>query len=407
MFSYLSLALWLPVFYLAPKIVWYITTLLDGRRYAAASPLPYVVVYTKRDSVIFWLLSPWLAPIIESLPFGLGHWVRFIKKDYSWASKGILQREELGSDLYFLAQPGGLHLIVSDADVICDVVHRWKDFPKPVHQYRELRIYGDNVVTAEGSTWQRHRKITSPPFNERNSSLVFEETLRHGRAMLASFTTSANGETPKAGQEPIVEDLIRWMMTVTLNVLCGAAFSLRIAWPTHSVEVPENQLSSSKIKTISPNQESTAQKLSFQQCVDIISYHLHLIIIFPDWFLRHAPSKLLNSMIQGRDDFKTYMREMISEHQTTITMEETSKISSSTSPLITNSKGNTSLPLSSSAGDLLGNIVRASSAESEKKGLSSSETISNIFIFIVAGHETTASATQTAFILLADRKSVV
>jgi hypothetical protein len=69
--------------------------------------------------------------------------------------------------------PGGPTLIVSDADIVTEIAHRWKDFSKQTKPYRSLAVFGPNVVTSEGSTWQRHRKITSPPFNEKNSRYVF------------------------------------------------------------------------------------------------------------------------------------------------------------------------------------------------------------------------------------------
>jgi hypothetical protein len=151
------------------KLFGFWTSLSQARRFAAASPVPYVSVYWYRESGWFWLLSPWCAPFLESLPFGLGHWVRYMKRDFSWAHKGKLPREELGSDVFWTAAADDCLLHVSDADVVSQVVHRWKDFPKAELYYNDLTWFGDNVITTEGSDWQRHRKITGPSFNERNS----------------------------------------------------------------------------------------------------------------------------------------------------------------------------------------------------------------------------------------------
>lgn len=52
------------------------------------------------------------------------------------------------------------------------VVTRRNDFVKKVDDYAALNIYGLNVVSTEGVNWQRHRKITGPPFNEKNSRFV-------------------------------------------------------------------------------------------------------------------------------------------------------------------------------------------------------------------------------------------
>jgi hypothetical protein len=148
----------------------YLTTFLQARRFAKSSPLPYVSVYSPRGkilSMLFWIFSPVIAPFFEALPFRLGHWIRYAKKDFAWASKGELHRKDLKSDVWWNVGASGLVMWISDADVITQITHRWKDFPKP--PYVSLSVFGQNVVTSEGVDWQRHKKITGPPFNDRNN----------------------------------------------------------------------------------------------------------------------------------------------------------------------------------------------------------------------------------------------
>lgn len=90
-------------------------------------------------------------------------------RDGTWQHKGTLPRKELGSDVYWLLGPGGPQLWVGDADLISDITHRWKDFPKPVMYYPQLQLFGENVLTAEGPLWQFHRKITVRSFNPKNN----------------------------------------------------------------------------------------------------------------------------------------------------------------------------------------------------------------------------------------------
>jgi len=318
----------------------------------------------------------------------------------------------LGSDAFWTVGPGGQNLLVADAEVVAQVVHRWKDFPKPVQAYTSLRVYGQNVVTAEGPTWQRHRKITGPPFNERNNryltlissrekntnmySLVFRETLAQAKAMLASFTHDARGYESTAGQEPTVEDLLRWTMTITLHVISGAGFNLKMAWPFSSVT--DSDLPAKPSKTDVEKQSITfkmTQKhnLSFQESVTAITVYLPFICFVPANMLRYSPFRIMRDALRASDDFVAYMREMIAEAQSPSAMAEaaTAKERDDT--------------LSSGKADLLGTIVRAGKSDSNMV-LNEEETIGNIFIFIMAGHETTASALQVALLLLATHPNI-
>ena len=54
----------------------------------------------------------------------------------------------------------------------------------------------------------------------------------------------------------------------------------------------------------------------------------------------------------------------------------------------------------SAGGDLLSSMVKASKQD-RSSALSERETVGNIFVFVLAGHETTATTLQTALILLA------
>ncbi|KAK4690121.1 hypothetical protein P7C71_g6603, partial [Lecanoromycetidae sp. Uapishka_2] len=78
-------------------------------------------------------------------------------------------------------------------------------------------MFGKNVDTVEGEEWQRHRKITTPPFNERNSGLVWKESLRQAEDMIKEW--SAHREQ---GVNTTNED----MRTLALHVLTSAGFGV-------------------------------------------------------------------------------------------------------------------------------------------------------------------------------------
>jgi hypothetical protein len=149
--------------------IWYVSTFRKALRIEGSTPLPSVRIYTPRYSPLVYVISPYIAPLFKYLPFGWGNWMRYAVRDGTWQHKGTLPRKELGSDVYWLLGPGGPQLWVADADLISDITHRWKDFPKPVMYYTQLLLFGENVLTAEGPLWQFHRKITVRSFNPKNN----------------------------------------------------------------------------------------------------------------------------------------------------------------------------------------------------------------------------------------------
>ncbi|CZS87974.1 uncharacterized protein RCO7_00944 [Rhynchosporium graminicola] len=386
MLIYASLLLYgLPVLYIVSHVVvyvrWYISSLREAHRFAANSTVPCVTVYNRVDSILFLVLSPWIAPIVEALPFGWGHWMLYAKKDGSWYHRGKLHREELKSDVFFHVGAGGQLLIVADADVASQVVHRWKDFSKKIAYYRTLAVFGPNVVTVEGTDWQRHRKITSPPFNEKNSGLVFQKAAAQGKDMLNSFTHDIEG----CEASPVVDDLFHWTMAVALNVLSSAALSLHMPWPIKSVASPSRPVAIPQDKTAASSSKPVrGHKMTFASSLNSLMKCLPFIIFFPVWLLRYSPFKVMREMQLSSDEFGSHMNEVIDDSQNTFDLEkedaqEDSKI------------GNN---------DLLSNLIKANASES-KQSLSKEEVIGNIFIFILAGHETVANTLHTCLILLA------
>ncbi|WAO97076.1 Hypothetical protein NCS54_01478200 [Fusarium falciforme] len=80
-------------------------------------------------------------------------------------------------DNFLVVSPGAIILYTSDPRVISYICTRPEQFPKPLAQYAILNICGPNVITTEGPEWRIHRKVLSPSFNKKNSSMVFKEAV--------------------------------------------------------------------------------------------------------------------------------------------------------------------------------------------------------------------------------------
>lgn len=165
--SLLTRASILALLFVVCKTVWqYVAAFREAAKLKKVSPIPVVRSYLPPQSPIVQLLEPYVSPWMLSLPYILRHWYEYCGHTAAWGHKGRLPREELGSDVYWVIGPESRRLYVQDPEVIYDITHRWRDFPKPKEYYKDLRLFGENVVTVEGSEWQYHRRIITASFTE-------------------------------------------------------------------------------------------------------------------------------------------------------------------------------------------------------------------------------------------------
>ncbi|EFI27131.1 614/534 cytochrome P450 [Coprinopsis cinerea okayama7 len=219
-------------------------------------------------------------------------------------------------------------------------------FPKPTEHYEVLAIYGQNILTVEGDTWKKYKKLVSPAFADRSNRLVWSETVR----ILSDLFEDVWGDRKSIE----IDHCLELTMPITLYVLGGAGFGSRMTW---------------KEDTVRPGHQ-----LSFKEATHSVSKNLMFNIAVPKWALPLTK--------RGRDtqmafaELGLYMNEMLQERLSSPNSDRDDLFS---------------LLLASSTGDF--------KDDSEK--LTHTEILGNTFIFLIAGHETTAHTLCFAFALLA------
>ena len=199
---------------------------------AKASNIPYVIV------PVYFMNRTWLVtqrlwiPYIQKLPASwLEPWLDLVKDDMAWNSR-YTPYKTFG-DTFLTVSPGGNILTTADAAVISQITTRRNDFPKPIKIYGSLEIYGKNVVTTEGQDWRHHRKITSPPFAEKNNHMVWAESLHQAQAMLKDWL----GES--SGRSRVVKNVAEDTMKLSLHIISRAGFGIRSSWSGAGDDKPE------------------------------------------------------------------------------------------------------------------------------------------------------------------------
>ena len=339
---------------------WHLLCLYTNYQQARRIGLPIIITPINVMNPIWILTQSWLGPLLSTLPFGLGGFVDYSTLSWPFAAKHAIH-DRLG-DAFTIVNPGENHVVVADADAVEEILTRRKDFQKSEAMYKALEVFGPNLDTVEGDTWQRHRRITTPPFNERNSSLVWRESLAQTRDMLQSWTstTSSDGITS-------TDSNIR---TLALHVLTAAGFGKSYSFADGGLTKPAD-----------------GHTMTYKDALTTILRHILITVVvssatFPTWML---PRKVW-TVSEAIANFKAYMTEMVEGERAAMANGEENK------------------------DNLMSVLVRAAElSKADEKGrnsLTDKEIFGNLFIYNLAGHESSANTLAYAVTLLSTNRAV-
>ncbi|KAF9528987.1 cytochrome P450 [Crepidotus variabilis] len=236
------------------------------------------------------------------------------------------------------------YVAVADPVAIKEITSARARFPKPVKNYRPLAFWGQNIVVSEGELWKKYRKISAPAFSDRNNKLVWNETV----GVIHSLINEVWGD-----QDVISVDHVLDITTpIALFVIAAAGFGKSMSWAEKDIPSP-------------------GHSMTFKQSLNIATKQFAIKIMSPKWLLNFGPTEKLRSTRDGYEELHRYMREMIQQRQHSEKVERD---------------------------DLLSSLLEANADDGS---LSEEEVISNIYVFLLAGHETTAHTLGFALGLLA------
>jgi cytochrome P450 len=223
-----------------------------------------------------------------------------------------------------------------------------------------LELFGKNVDTVNGEDWARHRKLTAPCFNERVSSFVWAEALRQATSMLSGWLGEPQGK---------VSTLVDDTRIVALHVLSAAGFGV-----SHDFH------GGARILT-------KGHTLSYVDALMVVLDLIPSIIVDKMPWLKSIPDfalpKKVKTILEGTREFRLYMDEMLDGER----------------KIMAENPG-TAKP------NLVSTLIRTSD-ESKAGGdrssvrLTDDEIKGNMFIFNLAGHDTTANTLAYAIALMA------
>jgi cytochrome P450 len=282
--------------------------------------------------------------------------------DFVWAKK-YETFKKLNSDVFLIVSPGANTLYVADPQAHSQITTRRNDFPKPTWLYSSVDVFGKNVVSVEGANWRHHRKITSPPFSEKNNQVVWEESLSQAQSMMTEWTGKDSNDSGT------VWSVASETMRLALHIISRAGFGVRLHWPhENSVEdIPEGHT------------------MSYKESLETLLHRMIAVIITPRWLLRNSPLKVHKAANEALNEWGQYMREMY-----VAKCAEVEQGGGDTAGM-----------------DLMGALVEGAGisqgqdSKTSKQVLTDDEILGNAFVFILAGHETAANTLHFSILFLA------
>ncbi|RPD75492.1 cytochrome P450 [Lentinus tigrinus ALCF2SS1-7] len=252
---------------------------------------------------------------------------------------------------------------VADAALAREITSARARFPKPADFYAVLAVLGPNILVAEGDAWRHQRRVVAPAFSERNNRLVWDETARIVRDLVEDVWRRG----PGAGKDTTavdVDHVLDVTVPLTLFVIGSAGFGHRMSWQERGV---------------APRGHS----MSFKDALDVVGHTIFYKLLFPDWALRWG-SPGMRRFHRAYTEIQRYMVEMVEARRRGPGDSEGEEVEPE------------------ERHDLFNSLLDANDAEEEEAAkLSDSALMGNIFIFLLAGYETTAHSLAYALILLA------
>jgi cytochrome P450 len=219
------------------------------------------------------------------------------------------------------------------------------------------------VVTTEGKTFRFHLRIVAPPFADGSGAndLVWNESKFQTSRLMSSW----HKQNPSSIQRDVD--------SLSLAVIAKAGFGQRLDWTAHS--------------TATEQAVPSGHKLSFTEAMNETTQHMIPVLLLPRWLMYITP---LRKAAIAHGEFEKHVRGMIRAEKRNIT----------------ESKGYAS---ASARGNLLTSVLRASESEAaaapksgdKKQAFSEDEVMGNLFLYLLAGYETTSNAMVYGLISLA------
>ncbi|KJA21395.1 hypothetical protein HYPSUDRAFT_42034 [Hypholoma sublateritium FD-334 SS-4] len=232
-----------------------------------------------------------------------------------------------------IGSSGGKKFHKSKASLTGQIVLRW----------------GMNIFVANTHVWRKHRRIMGPAFTSILYEVVWAETLKTYREMVAEEGWSTQDRI----SIPAVQSLT-FKLALLIIGKCGFGFQFSWAEPARTAD----------------------GRMAVQEALRI-SADSFKVSLFVPWWIKILPFKRFKEVAEATTELLAFMQTQVAERKADI-----------------RARG-------SAGNDAFSMLVKASENEEVKYRMDDSEIIGNVFIMLFAGHETTARSLSATIGFLA------
>ena len=357
---------WLTIF-LSLYALWASSTLYRlFKNYLAArtTGLSMMILPVNHYNPIWMILSvPIIRPLAEKfLPTWMYEPIEV--STYGWEFRQGFSIFEKYGPAFILVTAGNNELSFIDPELATEVLKRPKDFPQTEMGNIIMNIFGPNLLTTNGETWARQRKLIAPNINEKISGLVFGESVQQARQMLSSHMEDFKGVT---------DETMKGMKQIAINVLGVAGLGISRPWKEEKSDRPKGY------------------RMTYMEATKAVVENLIEAAVFPAKLLTlpiFAPS--WQDIGHAKNEFPLHTRTML----------ENEKKLQEDSPEPRNNLMAMLVRLSDSSKANEKAEEKSNLASRDSQVLSEEEILGNLFIFTSAGFDTTANTMTYALALL-------
>ncbi|GKT77132.1 cytochrome P450 [Colletotrichum tofieldiae] len=358
--------------------------LYNNYRAALLTGLPIVVLPYDPDSFLHIIFAVPLRPLMKRLlparAFAAAELAIF-----GWEFRDKAEVHTRIGPAFVIVTTAVNQLICADPAMAQGILAKRKEFVQSETSIKIMSFLGMNVLTSNGESWSRQRRIVAPALNERISPDVWKETAEQATSLadlLLSFPPSSPSATaaPAYGES---SDAIPGLRAIAINVLTRVAYGHRKPFALTSLP------------------RDPKADMSYVDGISLCAELLVVAALVPIWVLRLP---IMPKLVQTLGVALTRLPELTGDMLDQERRRAAGKASAGDAP-----------------DTIMSMLVRLSDQEknrsddaapSEKKAVSSTTTTNktylteeeiagNLFIFTVAGFDTTANTMAYAVTLLA------